>query len=99
MARLSAIGFKLGKTKYVYGEKDWVYGILANGKSVSAGDRISIESTLVIQAGNGQRNAADSVYMTDMPYEYGEEDITTDGEELQFEEVQAGSADDFEVIE
>lgn len=99
MARLSAIGFKLGKTKYVYGEKDWVYGILANGKSVSAGDRISVESTLVIQAGNGQRNAADSVYMTDMPYEYGEEDITTDGEELQFEEVQAGSADDFEVIE
>lgn len=99
MARLSALGFKLNPPQYVSGEKDWVYGIVVNGKHVSAGDRISIESRLTVQVGNGQRSAEDSVYMTDMPEEYSTDDYNTSGsEELIIEEV-GGSGDDFEIIE
>ena len=32
MAKLSAMGFKLGQPKFIPGEKDWVYGITANGR-------------------------------------------------------------------
>ena len=37
------------------------YGILVKGKHVSAGDKVSIEETLIIQVGNGQRSSSDSV--------------------------------------
>nr|MBP7473193.1 PASTA domain-containing protein [Prevotella sp.] len=61
MAKLTAMGFKLGQPQFVSGEQDWVYGILVKGKHVSAGDKVSIEETLIIQVGNGQRSSSDSV--------------------------------------
>ncbi len=98
MARLSAMGFKLGETEYVAGEKDWVYGILANGRNVLSGDRVSIEAKVVIQAGNGQRDAADSIYMTDIPDDYEGDPFGAEDGELQIQEI-GGSGDDFEIIE
>lgn len=61
MAKLTAMGFKLGTPKYIAGEKDWVYGVLVNGRPVNAGDKISVEATLIIQVGNGERSDDDSV--------------------------------------
>lgn len=99
MARLTALGFKLGQTQFVAGEKDWVYGILVNGKNVSAGDRISIESKLIIQAGNGQRDSADSVYMMDTHDDYYESgDNNESGTDLDVIEP-GDNGDDFEVVE
>lgn len=54
IARLSAMGFKIGDTRRVPGEKDWVYGVLAGTRSVGAGDRVSTDETLHIQAGDGE---------------------------------------------
>ena len=34
MAKLTAMGFKLGAPEYIPGEEDWVYGILVKGKHV-----------------------------------------------------------------
>lgn len=65
MARLKAMGFKLGLPQFVEGEKDWVYGILANGRPVSAGDRVSVETTLIIQAGSGGLVHEDSITLVD----------------------------------
>ena len=90
---------QLGTTQYVPGEKDWVYGILVNGKNMTAGDRISIESKLIIQAGNGRRDAADSVYMTDIHDDYETEDIYSGSDSNGNTEEGGGSGDDFEVIE
>ncbi len=99
MARLTALGFKLGQTQFVPGEKDWVYGILVNGKNVSAGDRISIESKLIIQAGNGQRDAADSIYMTDTHDDYYESEEYM-GEENKADATESrDNGDDFEIVE
>ena len=49
IAKLSAMGFKLGPPQYIPGEADWVYGILVRGKHVVAGDKVSVEETLIIQ--------------------------------------------------
>lgn len=87
MAKLTAMGFRLGQPQYIPGEKDWVYGITVRGKSVVAGDRIAIDAPLVIQVGNGLRSDADSVDYIDP---FGEGDIEMmEGDVDEFEEVTA----------
>lgn len=74
MAKLTAMGFKLGKPQFVSGEKDWVYGIIVNGRHVAYGDRIPVDAKLIIQVGNGMRSASDSVDYVDPEIEQSEED-------------------------
>lgn len=85
MAKLTAMGFKVGEPRYIPGEKDWVYGVLVRGRHVATGDRISIEDQVVIQVGNGMRDASDSILDVDPMIDYGGGDV--DG----FEEVTAPS--------
>ena len=81
-AKLVAIGFKLEPPQQVEGEKDWVYGILCHGRSVSTGDRISIDEPLTLLIGNGH---------------YGsDEDI--DYIEPEYKMMQKGEVDEFEEI-
>lgn len=95
MARLTAIGFKLGTPQFIPGEKDWVYGILVNGKHVAYGDKIPVDAKLIIQVGNGMRDASDSVNYVDPVYT--EPDNTTEGGDVdQFEEVTAPPAESSE---
>ncbi|HEY9543977.1 PASTA domain-containing protein [Prevotella sp.] len=78
MAKLTAMGFKLGNPEFVTGEKDWVYGVLVKGKHVVVGERISIEDSLVIQVGNGMRSAEDDINYIDpveQPFETEESDV------------------------
>lgn len=74
MAKLSSMGFKMGLPRFVPGEKDWVYGIVVNGKNVAAGDKISVEDSVYIQVGNGLRDASDSVNYID-PIVIDDEDL------------------------
>ena len=93
MAKLTAMGFKLGTPQYVPGEEDWVYGILVKGRHVVAGDKVSIDDVLIIQVGNGQRDAADSVDYVDPMAPMNEQD--------EFLEEGGGSSsdeDNFEVV-
>lgn len=83
MAKLSAMGFLLGMPQYVPGERDWVMGIRVNGHNMSVGDRVSVEDSVIIVVGNGQRDAADSVDYVDPVYPEVEEQ----SEEDEFEEV------------
>lgn len=85
MAKLTAMGFKLGSPQFIPGEKDWVYGVLVNGRHVVAGDKISIDDTLIIQVGNGQRSASDSI-------DYVEPDYPSD------EEMESGGEDPFQEV-
>lgn len=91
MAKLSAMGFKLAAPQYVAGEKDWVYGITVKGRSVKAGDKISVEDALVIQVGNGLRDEADTVDYVD-PVSPEELESTEEGDVDEFEEVSAPPA-------
>ncbi len=92
MAKLTAMGFKLGTPQYISGEEDWVYGILVKGKHVVAGDKVSIDDVLIIQVGNGQRSASDSIDMVD-PVFHGHDDVM-EGEGNEEE----SSEDNFEEI-
>ena len=88
MAKLTAMGFKLGQPEFVAGEKDWVYGILVKGRHVSSGDKIPVDDVLIIQVGNGMRSADDSVNYVDPVYQQDEE-----GDVDDFEEVTGSSED------
>lgn len=88
MAKLTAMGFKLGTPQYIPGEEDWVYGILVKGRHVVAGDKVSIDAVLTIQVGNGQRDAADSVNFVepmDTHDDFEEESGGTSGDDDDFE--------------
>lgn len=86
MAKLTAMGFKLAPPQFVAGEKDWVYGVLVNGRHVVYGDKIPVDAKLVIVAGNGLRDASDSVNYVDP--EYPEDDgLGEEGDVDQFQEV------------
>ena len=87
MAKLTAMGFKLGQPQYINGEKDWVYGILVRGRHVATGDRISVEDQVIIQVGNGLRDASDSVNYVDPVYPESHDDQSDMMED--FEEVTA----------
>ena len=53
-AKLTAMGFKLTEPELVDGERDWVYGIMAQGKDIEAGQRMSPEIALTLVIGNGK---------------------------------------------
>ena len=83
LAKLTAMGFKVGIPEFVPGEKDWVYGVLVKGKNVQAGDRISIDDMVVIQAGSGMLDDEDTVQFVDPVYDESMESDEFDS----FEEV------------
>ncbi len=94
-AKLIAMGFKIGEPKFVAGEKDWVYGIMANGLSVNAGDRVPVDARLTILVGDGQIGDPDDVDIIDPEMEDAGDD---------FEETKEGDIstqedkDEFEVV-
>ena len=91
-ARLIAMGFRIGETEYIPGEEGWVYGVKVNGRSYATGQQVPINALVILQVGNGQRNAADSVYQADAA-DY----MLLEEHEENFDE--RAPDDDFEVIE
>lgn len=61
MARLTAMGFRVGLPEHVAGERDWVYGLKADGKEVGTGDRVSVDTRITIVVGNGLADENDSI--------------------------------------
>ena len=92
MAKLTAMGFKLGSPEYIPGEEDWVYGILVKGRHVVAGDKVSIDDVLIIQVGNGQRDTTDSFDMVDPVYHENDDVMEGEGDGTESTE------DNFEVV-
>ena len=53
-ARLRALGFKLTEPEYIEGEKDWIYGIKYNGKTLISGEKIPREAVLTLCVGDDE---------------------------------------------
>lgn len=105
-ARLTAIGFKLTAPKYVPGEKDWVYGIQAGGRSYVTGQRIPVDTPVTIVVGNGHVSDDEELVETDAPGYEAEEYDANEAEVSETQEEGAanssaagGDKDDFEVVE
>lgn len=51
--KLKALGFKLGAVEYVKGDAEWVVGIKVGGRPAKAGDRVSVNTPIVLVVGDG----------------------------------------------
>lgn len=91
IAKLRILGFKVGTTQYVPGEKGWVYGVLCRGRRLAYGDKVPLDAMVVLQVGNGALGDDANLEVTDAEYHEQEEDVLVDEtvvpEEDPFEEV------------
>ncbi len=51
--RMLAAGFKLTENELIPGEKDWVYGVVYNGKELEHGQKVPAGATLTLIVGDG----------------------------------------------
>jgi len=86
MAKLTAMGFKLTQPQFVPGEKDWVVGVVAGTRQLQAGDKVTVDTPITIQVGNGQLSADDSINFIDNTIE-SEDFIDEGGDVDDFHEV------------
>jgi len=85
--QLLSMGFKTAEPEYVPGERDWIYGIKVNGRNVKTGDRVQVDSKIIVQVGDGTRilSASDSIFRdTGMEYDV----IEVEEPEYIYEEVE-----------
>lgn len=90
IAKLSMLGFKIGQTQYVPGEKGWVYGIVCRGRNLVAGDKVSVDAMIYLQVGNGTLSEDAVLEVTDVEYVFdnqGEDEPGISPTEDPFEEV------------
>lgn len=59
-AKVLAAGFKLTEIQLMHGEKDWVYGIKYQGRSLEAGDKVPLGAALTLMVGNGENEPLES---------------------------------------
>ena len=52
-AKILAAGFKLSENELISGEKDWVYGVKYQGRTLSNGEKVPVGSTLTLIVGDG----------------------------------------------
>ncbi len=56
-ARILASGFKLTANELTRGEKDWVYGVKYNGRTLEPGNKVPVGATLTLVIGDGNGEA------------------------------------------
>ena len=74
-AQLLSMGFKVGEPEYIPGEKDWIYGILVNGKH---------DAVIVLQVGDGTRQISDTAGLNEPEYE----DVEVEEKVPKYDEVE-----------
>lgn len=78
-SKLKAMGFRLTAPKYTSGDRDWVYGLEAGGRTLKAGERVAVDVPITLVIGDGhvyeEYNNGDSMGVADTPdYVPGDED-------------------------
>jgi len=51
--RLRQLGFRIGPVEEVTGDKDWVYGVKCQGRTVMAGERVPTDAVITLLVGSG----------------------------------------------
>ncbi|MCD8297570.1 MAG: PASTA domain-containing protein [Prevotella sp.] len=94
-AKLTAMGFKVGPTEYIPGEKDWLYGLKHKGVLLHSGSKVSVDDVIVMQVGDGLRDENDSIVYLDGGVGVDNDDFTP----VSPDEGDGGDdEDDFEVV-
>lgn len=102
-AKLIAMGFKVGPTEYIPGEKDWVYGLKAGGQMLRNGQKVSVNDVLILQVGDGMRDMSDSIIYADPDYydDYDNDSSvhhSVSDPSVQYGSGQESDVDEFEVV-
>lgn len=90
MAKLKILGFKVGASQYIPGEKGWVYGVLCRGRRLTMGDKVPLDAMVVLQVGNGSLGENADLEVTDADYSNMDQssEVSADApDEDPFEEV------------
>lgn len=82
-ARLKSMGFRIGPTEYIPGDKDWVLKVKCRGRIVYTGEKIPVDAPVVLVVGN-----------TDPEQEDMEQDSMADAER-QEEELMLGNEENW----
>jgi len=100
-ARLQQLEFRVLPPKLIDGEKDWVYGILMDGRHLQSGDMVARESQLTLIIGNGAYGDESFGDDFDEGEFFGTEEILpAEEEEAGQETIEefSGEVDDFEPV-
>lgn len=102
-AKLIAMGFRVGPTEYIPGEKEWVYGLKSKGVMLHTGQKVSVNDIIVIQVGDGMRDMEDSVIYAEPEDYFGEDGDSlvssdTQGGDIYSVPETEGDVDEFEVV-
>ncbi|MBQ8969439.1 MAG: PASTA domain-containing protein [Bacteroidaceae bacterium] len=52
--RLRQLGFRVGPVEYQDGDKDWVYSVKCQGRTVMSGERVPTDAVITLVVGSGQ---------------------------------------------
>lgn len=80
-AKLLALDFVVLPPKLVEGEKDWVYGILCDGRRLTSGDLVAKESHLTLLIGNGL--VGEDADMNELIEDYGLEGVSDEPDDME----------------
>lgn len=102
-AKLIAMGFRLGPTEYIPGEKEWVYGLKSKGQLLRTGQKVSVNDIVVIQVGDGMRDMNDSIIYAEPEGFYGEygdslAEPAYQNDGIYVDPNSSGDVDEFEVV-
>ena len=73
----------MGEPEYIPGEKDWIYGIIVNGKHIQKGERVPIDAKIILQVGDGTREVGPNETLNEPQYE----DIEVEKKAPEYDEV------------
>ena len=84
--RLRQLGFRLGPVEYTSGDKDWVYGVKCQGRTVLSGERVPTDAVITLIVGSGLDE--------EELFDYDDEE--EEGEEEDNEENELNGNDDYD---
>lgn len=98
--KLRSMGFKVGSPQFVPGEREWVYGIVSQGRKLKTGDRVSVEDMLILQVGSGSVDPNENLQVEEAEYQLRNEEegnnINNNTQPSSPEE--EGEVDEFEIV-
>ena len=72
--RLRQLGFRVGPVERVPGDKDWVYGVKCQGRTVMAGERVPTDAVITLIVGDNRDEDLDIDSLSDIDIDE-EEDV------------------------
>ncbi len=71
--RLRQLGFRMGPVERIPGDKDWVYGVKCQGRTVMAGERVPADAVITLIVGDNREEELDVDSLSDIDVDAAED--------------------------